>query len=201
VLMTIPQLPAGDPDAQLFVSKPGVARWRKWFGAWTNLQTFAFICEDFWWWRLSDVTLAQASEVAENIVQDWLTNSSLERFEIWSSATDVQLSNQFKVAYARFHNIHKTEPTRHRYSFQCDELTRTWVLSSPMASMCSAISQFSEHICGDGCWICIAIDEEEDLESLISYLDDVREEDWHDRMMELTLWSKLSCDHSYKLSV
>jgi hypothetical protein len=199
--MTTSQLPSGDPEAQLFASQPGVARWRKWFSAWTNLQTFAFVCEDFWWRRLSDMTLAQASEAAEKFVREWLTDSSLERFEIWSGATDVQLSNQFKVACARFHNIHGAEPTRHRYPFQRDELTRTWVLSPPTVSMRSAISLFNEHICSDRCWICVAISEEEDLESLISYLDGVREEDWHRRMMELTFWSKRSCERSYELSV
>jgi hypothetical protein len=71
--------------------------------------------------------------------------------------------------------------------------------------MCSAVFKFREHICVDGCWICLAIEGDEDLETVIFYLDDVRNEDWHedwhDRMSELTPWSKLDCDRFYSLSI
>ena len=143
------------------------------------------------------MTASQAAQEAEGIVRKWLVNSSLKTLEIWSGADSIQLSRQFRVAYARFHNIHNTEFTRHKYSFRRDEHSRAWTLSPPTVPMCSAAFQFREHICTDGCWICIAIDEEDDLENLISYLDDVREEDWHDRTTELVSWSKLECGSTY----
>jgi len=136
-------------------------------------------------------------------VREWLANAStsLECFELWSGADSLQLSRQLQVAYARFHNIHKTEPTRHRYSFKRDENTRTWALSPAAVLMRSAVSQFREHVCVDGCWICRAMEEDEDADDVISYLDDIRQEDWQDRILDMTLWSQLDRDSSYKLSM
>ena len=65
--------------------------------------------------------------------------------------------------------------------------------------MRSAVSQFREHVCVDGCWICLAMEDDEDLESLISYLDDVREDDWRERIVEMRPWSQLNS--SYNLSM
>jgi hypothetical protein len=147
--------------------------------------------------------ISQASQAAETVVRAWLAKApmSLECFELWSGADSLQLSRQLQVAYARFHNIHKTEPTRHRYSFRRNENTRTWALSPATVLMRSAVSQFREHVCVDGCWICLVMEESEDAETVISYLDDIREEDWHDRISDLTPWSKLDRDPSYKLSM
>jgi hypothetical protein len=194
------QIPTGNPDALRFASQPNIARCRTWFSAWTHLQNCAFICEDIWW-RRSDMSISEASQAAESIVREWLVNSSLERFEVWSGATDIQLSRRFQVTYAKFHNVHKTEPTRHKYLFWRDELARVWTLCPSTVPLRSATPQFKEYVCVDGCWICIAIEEEENVESLIAYLDDVREEDWYDKMMDLTLWSKLSGNPVYKLSI
>jgi hypothetical protein len=194
-------MPAGDPDALLFGKQPSVGRWRAWFGAWAHVKTIAFICEDILWRRSSDISDSQASQATEGIVQKWLTDSPLENFEIWSGADSIQLSRHFQITYARFHNIHGSEPTRHRYSFQRDQSTRAWILSPPTVTMRSAISQFHSHVCDDGCWICIAAEAEENLEDLISYLDDVREEDWHHRLMASRPWLRLHGDPIYRLSV
>ena len=147
------------------------------------------------------MSISEVSQAAESIVREWLVNSSLARFEAWSGATDIQLSRRFQVTYAKFHNVHKTEPTRHKYLFWRDELARVWTLCSSTVPLRSATPQFKEYVCVDGCWICIAIEEEENVESLIAYLDNVREEDWYDKMMDLTLWSKLSGNPVYKLSI
>ena len=197
VLTKIFQIPAGDPEALALARAPDVQRWKAWFGAWTHLQTIAFICEDIWWRRSSQTTTSQAAEKAEGIVHEWFGNSSLKNFEIWSGADSIQLSRQFQVAYARFHNIHHTQSTRHQYSFRRNEHSRTWILSPPTLPMHSAALQFRGHVCTDGCWICIAIEEEDDLETLISCLDDVREEDWRGRMQESKPWSMWECDPTY----
>jgi hypothetical protein len=68
--------------------------------------------------------------------------------------------------------------------------------------MVSAVSKFREHICTDGCWICLALeDDEEEMESIISYIDDVREQEWNDRIVELMPWSKGNGDRSYMVSI
>jgi hypothetical protein len=174
--------------------------WRNLFGAWEHIQTMAFICEDIWWHRSSDMSKSEASQAAEKIAREWLTYSSLENFELWSGVDNIQLSQQLQIEYGRFHNIHDAESTRHRYSFSRNDNTRTWILSPSTVPMCSAVSKFREHICVDGCWICLAM-EDEDLETAISYLDYVRNEDWRDRMSESTPWSKLDCDRCYSLSI
>ena len=196
-LITRFQIPAGDPGALAFVRAPDVKRWKAWFGAWTYLQTVAFVCEDIWWRRSSQTTASQAAEAAEGIVRKWLVNSSLKSFEMWSGADSIQLSRQFRVAYARFHNIHDANSTQHQYSFRRDEHSHMWTLSPLTVPMRSAAPQFRGHICTDGCWICIAIEEGDDLETLISYLDDVREGDWRDRMKESKPWLVLECDPTY----
>ena len=149
----------------------------------------AFVCEDIWWHRSSDMSKSEASQKAEKIAREWLTNSSLESFELWSGVESIRLSQQLQIEYGRFHNIHDAGSTRHQYSFNRNENTRTWMLSPPTVPMCSAVSKIGEHICVDRCWICLAMDEYEDLETVISYLDHVRNEDWHDRMLESTPWS------------
>jgi len=202
VLMIAFEIPAGDPNALLFARRPDANfLWRDLFGAWEHIRTMAFVCEDIWWHRSSDMSKSEASQTAEKIPREWLTNSSLENFELWSGVESIRLSQQLQIEYGRFHNIHNVKSTRHRYSFSRNENTRTWMLSPPTVSMCSAVSKFREHICVDGCWICLAMEEDEDLETVISYLDDVRNEGWHDRMSELTPWSKLDCDRCYSLSI
>ena len=195
------KVPAGDPGALKFACQPDVSRWwRDWFAKWKHIRAAAFICEDIWWRRSSDISVDQASQTAEKVVNEWLASSSLERFELWSGADSIQLSQQLQVMYARFHNIHNgTEPTRHRYLFRRDENTSTWTLCPPTVQTCSAISQFCEHVCVDGCWICIAIEDNEGLEHVISYLDNIREENRHGRIMDSLPWSRLDCDHSYRL--
>jgi hypothetical protein len=102
--------------------------------------------------------------------------------------------------YARFHNIHKIHPTRHRYSFIRDS-TAAWVLSPPGEPMRSAVFPFCEHVCVDGCWICLVIEEEENADTVISFLDDVREEDWNDRIAGLTFWSAQDRSRSYTMLI
>jgi hypothetical protein len=63
--------------------------------------------------------------------------------------------------------------------------------------MRSAVSKFREHVCVDGCWICLAMEDEEDQKTVLSYLDDVRQEAWRHRMLEQAFWSKLGYDPSY----
>jgi len=194
------QIPAGDPGALLFARQPDAnIEWKVWFGAWGHIRTLAFVCEDIWWHRSSETSKSEASKGAEKIVRQWLANSSLETFEVWSGIDSIQLSSQLRIQYGRFHNIHDAESTRHRYSFRRDENTRTWMLSPPTIPMRSAISNFREHICVDRCWICLSMEEDEDLETVISYLDDVRQEDRHDRISEQRQWSKLDDDPSYNL--
>jgi hypothetical protein len=192
------QIPGGDRDALLFTHPPDDKRGKSWFSSWTHLQTLAFICEDIWWHRSSEMTTAEASRIAEGFVREWLANSSLKHFEVWSGADCIELSQRLQVTYARFHNIHNTESTRHRYPFRRDENTDAWTLSPSTTLMRSAVSEFSEHVCTDGCWICLSM-EDEDVETVISYMDDVREQDFHDRIMELTPWSIRDRDPSYKL--
>jgi hypothetical protein len=202
IVLTIKfQIPAGDPDALSFARRPGTNRWRDWFGAWRYIRTLAFVCEDIWWHRSPDMSKSEASQAAESIVREWLVDTSLERFELWSGADEIRLSPQLQIEYGRFHNLHSTDSTRHRYSFRRDEDTNMWMLSSPTVPMHSAVSQFREHICIDGCWICLAMEDDDNLERVLSYLDDVREEDWHDRILEMTPWSMQDCDPSYKLSM
>jgi hypothetical protein len=43
------------------------------------------------------------------------------------------------------------------------------------------------------------MDGDEDLETIISYLDDVRQEGWRDRILEQGLWSKADYDPSYNM--
>jgi hypothetical protein len=192
----------GDPDALLFARQPDVnVQWSDWFAAWKHIQTVAFVCEDIWWHRSSEMSKSEASQGAEKMVCQWLANSSLETFEVWSGIDSIQLSWQLRIQYGRFHNIHDAESTRHRYSFSRKEDTRMWTLSPPTMPMRSAVSNFREHICVDGCWICLAMEDDENLDTIISYLDDVREEDWRDRMLEQSLWSKLDCDPSYNLLI
>jgi hypothetical protein len=187
------QIPACDPDALLFTNNE---QRKSWFSSWKHLQTLAFICEDIWWHRSSEM----ASQTVERAVTGWLVNSSLRHFELWSGADCIELSLQLQVTYARFHNIHRTgESTRHRYSFRREENTDTWTLSPSTVLMGSAASEFSEHICTDGCWICLSMEGVEDVETLISYLDDVREVEWHNRITELQPWSIWDSDPSYKL--
>jgi len=199
-LMFISQIPAGDPDALLFM-RTDDEWWKAWFSLWTHLQTLAFICEDIWWHRSSKMTTTEASQIVEKVVRKWLANSSLRRFELWSGADCIQLSLRLQVTYARFHDIHRddTEPTRHRYSFGCDENTEAWTLSPSTALMSSAISEFRECVCTDRCWVCISMEGDKDVETLISYLVDVREQEWHNRTTKLTAWSVQDCDPSYKL--
>jgi hypothetical protein len=45
------------------------------------------------------------------------------------------------------------------------------------------------------------MEEDEDADDVISYLDDIRQEDWQDRILDMTLWSQLDRDSSYKLSM
>ena len=144
---------------------------------------------------------SEAARTAENIVCEWLVNSSLEIFELWSGVDSIQLSPQLQIEYGRFHNIHDAESTRHRYSFGRLVDTSAWMLYPPSVPMCSAIPKFKEHVCMDGCWICLAMEDDDNLEGIISYLDDVRGEDWHDRTSGLTPWSKLDSDPSYNLSM
>jgi len=112
--MFISQIPAGDPDALLFM-RTDDEWWKAWFSLWTHLQTLAFICEDIWWHRSSKMTTTEASQIVEKVVRKWLANSSLRRFELWSGADCIQLSLRLQVTYARFHDIHHddTEPTCH----------------------------------------------------------------------------------------
>lgn len=149
----------------------------------------------------SDMSKSEASQKAEKITREWLTNSSLESFELWSGVESIRLFQQLQIEYGKFHNIHDVESTRHRYSFSPNENTRTWMLSPLTVPMCSAVSKFREHICVDRCWVCLAMEEDADLETVISYLDDVRNEDWHDRMSDSTPWSKLDCDRCYSLLI
>jgi hypothetical protein len=44
-------------------------------------------------------------------------------------------------------------------------------------------------------------DDEEEMESIISYIDDVREQEWNDRIVELMPWSKGNGDRSYMVSI
>jgi hypothetical protein len=147
------------------------------------------------------MTIAEASQIAEKVIHEWLVNSSLKHFELWSGADCVELSQRLQVTYARFHNVHNTESTRHRYPFRRDENTDTWTLSPSTTLMRSAVSEFSEHVCTDGCWICLSMEGVEDVETFILYLDDIREEDWHHRIRKLTAWSIRDRDPSYKLWV
>lgn len=135
------------------------------------------------------------------MVHQWLADSLLETFEVWSGIDSIQLAPQLRIQYGRFHNIHDAESTRHRYSFSRDEYTRVWMLSPPTIPMRSAVSGFREHVCVDGCWICLAMEDDEDQETILSYLDEVRHEVWRDRMLEQSPWSKLDFDPSYNLLV
>ena len=146
------------------------------------------------------MTSAEASQIAERVVSRWLVNSPLRHFELWSGADCIELSLQLQVMYARFHNVHNTKSTRHRYSFRRDEDTDIWTLSPSTELMRSAVAEFREHVCTDGCWICISMEEDEDAEAVISYVDDVREHDFHNRITKLTPWSTRDCVRSYKLS-
>jgi hypothetical protein len=195
-------MPAGDPAAKSFACQLDVDRWRPWFAEWKYLRTIAFICEDIWWRRSSDITASQACETAEEVVRQWLVDSSLHRFEMWSGADRIQLSPQFRVAYAQFHKFHESEPPRHRYLFRRDETAADWTLSRLAEPLCSSIFQFREDICAEGCWICQLVKEEEDdLGPMISYWDRVRELDWCYRKMALKPWSRLDVDRTYSLVI
>ena len=197
VLINSSQLPAGDPDARAFMRMPDVMQWKVWFGAWSHLQSFAFVCEDIWGIRSSQTTASRAAEEVEGIVCKWLVDSSLKSFDIWSGVDSIHLSQHFQIASATFHNIPNAGSARHQYSFKHNEYSHTWTLSPPTAPMHSAALQFCRRICTDGCWICLAIEHMEDVDNLISYLDDVREGDWHDRMIGSKPWSTLECDPTY----
>jgi hypothetical protein len=58
--------------------------------------------------------------VTEHTVAEWLVDTSLERFELWSGADEIWLSPQLQIEYGRFHNLHSMDSTRHRYSFRRD---------------------------------------------------------------------------------
>ena len=79
--MFISQIPAGDPDALLFM-RTDDEWWKAWFSLWTHLQTLAFICEDIWWHRSSKMTTIEASQIVEKVVRKWLANLSLRHFEL-----------------------------------------------------------------------------------------------------------------------
>ena len=116
------------------------------------------------------MTIAEASKIAERVVSGWLVDSSLKHFEMWSGADCIELSLRLQVTYARFHNIHHNKSTRHRYSFGRDENTDTWTLFPSTVPMRSAVSEFREHVCTDGCWICISMEEDEDAETVSQWL-------------------------------
>jgi hypothetical protein len=195
-------MPAGNLAAKSFACQPDADQWRPWFAEWKYLRTAAFICENIWWRRSSDITASQASEKAEEVVHQWLVDSSLDSFELWSGAERIQLSPQFRVAYAQFHQFHKSEPPCPRYWFRRDEMAADWTLSRLAEPGFSIISQFCEDACPEGCWICRLVKgEEDDLGSMILYWDHVRELDRCYRMMMLKPWSRLDVDHTYSLVI
>jgi hypothetical protein len=199
------QIHAGDPNTRLFARQPNIDQWKAWFAKWNHLKTVAFICEDVWWRRSSDITVPQACEAAEKTIRQWLVDSSLQRFELWSGVDDIELSPQFQVAYAKFHKFDKLESTRNRYSFERDE-TGVWTLLPltllPVTG--SAIRGFCEGICTQSCWICQAfegVEAVDDMECIILCWDDIKEEDWNDRIMALKPWSRQEIEHTYSLSI
>jgi len=188
----------------LFGSCKGAVWWREWFRNWTHVRTIAFICEDTWWRTSAETAVSTAAEAAENIVRQWLVDSpSLQRFEMWSGATAIQLSLQFRVAHARFHTFSKYGCTRNRYLFGHDETTRTWTLLPSTTPMCSAVSRFHETACTTGCWICHAIasvENLEDLDCIILCWQEISQEVWYDRSTASGSWSELDNSYTYRLS-
>ena len=207
VLNFISQLPAGDPDIRLFARQPNLCQWAEWFKGWKYLKTIAFICEDTWWRRSSGVSPAQASEAAQSIIRQWLVDcsSSLQRFEMWSGADSIKLSPDHKIQTIRFHAFDTFEAVRHQYAFGPDETTGLWTILAPTEPMRSAVSPLWEEICNEEpCWIGLAVGDGEalvDLECMILCWDDVKDEDWEDRITALRPWSWLDIDRTYMLSV
>jgi hypothetical protein len=197
------QVLCGDPDNKLFMCQSDVDRWRTWFKEWKHLRIVAFICEDMWWWESSDRPLPEPCAAIENIVRQWLVDSSLQRFEMWSGADSIQLSPQFQVEYARFHAFDRSESTRHRHLFERDETTGAWTLLPSTNITNSAItSQFREEICAKSCWICETIEEAEDPEDVdtaITFWNEMKQENWSHRTRTLRPWSRLDSDCTYNL--
>jgi len=111
-------------------------------------------------------------------------------------------SSQLRVACAQFHNFYKTELPRHRYCFKRDKTTGIWMLSRSTGLTCSTVFEFCEDVCVEsGCGICQMIEEERDLESLMSRLDGVRNVGWCHRMRARRPWSRLDVGRIYSLAV
>ena len=199
------QIPAGEIIDKLFMHERSVVRWRDWFKEWSHVRTIAFICKDTCWRRSANKTVSETTTATENVVRQWLVDSSLQRFEMWSGVSAIQLSPQFRIAHARFHAFDKHEFSCRRYLFERDEMTSIWALQPPIKPLRSAISHFSEAICTRSCWICRVVDGAEnleDLECMISCWQDISEEDWYDRFAALMpQWSILDASRTYKLSI
>ena len=63
---------------------------------------------------------------------------------------------------------------------------------------------FCEGICTQSCWICQVFEgvgAMHDMECIILCWDNIKEEDWNDRIMALKPWSQHEIKHTYSLSI
>jgi hypothetical protein len=134
-----------------FVYHAALEEWRAWFAAWRHLTTVAFICEDFPCWETTRNEGTTVVIGAQQTIQYWLENSSLNRFEIWLGVNRVELSQDFRVSHAHVHRLESMERTC--TIFGRDRDSKVWEVLQDQAPR-SAIEAVKLNTCREMCWIC-----------------------------------------------